>query len=55
MHIGAYLPPDYKSRIRMLQAATAEDLQTILARALNEEFRRHGLPEVSEEETTTAA
>ena len=32
----------------MLQATTGEDLQTILARALNEQFRLHNLPEVDQ-------
>jgi hypothetical protein len=30
VHIGAYLPVDFKRGIRMLQAATGEDLQSIL-------------------------
>jgi hypothetical protein len=46
VHIGAYLPADFKRGIRMLQAATGEDLQGILARMLNEQFRLHNLPEV---------
>jgi molybdopterin biosynthesis enzyme len=46
VHIGAYLPADFKRGIRMLQAATGEDLQSILARVLNEQFRLHSLPEV---------
>ena len=46
VHIGAYLSADFKRGVRMLQAATGEDLQSILARLLNEEFRRHNLPEV---------
>jgi hypothetical protein len=49
VHIGAYLPSDFKRNIRMLQAATGEDLQTILARVLNEQFRLHGLPEVGQD------
>jgi hypothetical protein len=32
----------------MLQATTGEDFQTILARLLNEEFRRHNLSEVGQ-------
>jgi hypothetical protein len=54
VHIGCYLPPNYKSRIRLLQAATAEDIQTILARLLDAEFRRHGLAGANERETTAA-
>jgi hypothetical protein len=46
VHIGTYLHGDFKRGIRMLQATTGEDLQSILARVLNEQFRLHGLPEV---------
>ena len=49
VHIGAYLPADFKRGIRMLQAATGEDLQSILARVLNEQFRLHSLPEVGQD------
>jgi hypothetical protein len=33
----------------LLQATTGEDFQSILGRLLNEEFRRHNLPEVSQD------
>ena len=49
VHIGAYLPADFKRGIRMLQATTDEDLQSILARVLNEQFRLHSLPEVGQD------
>jgi Antitoxin-like ribbon-helix-helix len=49
VHVGAYLPADFKRGIRMLQAATGEDLQSILARVLNEQFRLHNLPEVGQD------
>lgn len=49
VHVGAYLPADFKRGIRMLQAVTDEDLQSILARVLNEQFRRHNLPEVDDQ------
>jgi hypothetical protein len=49
VHVGAYLPADFKRGIRMLQAETGEDLQSILARLLNEQFRLHGLPEVDQD------
>ena len=49
VHIGAYLPADFKRGIRMLQATTGEDLQSILARVLNEQFRLHSLPEVGQD------
>jgi antitoxin-like ribbon-helix-helix protein len=48
VHVGAYLPAGFKRGIRMLQATTGEDLQSILARALNEQFRLHNLPEVGQ-------
>jgi hypothetical protein len=54
VHLGAYLPADFKSGVRMLQAVTDEDFQSMLARMLNEQFRLHGLPEVNTEETTAA-
>ena len=54
VHIGAYLPPDFRRGIRMLQATTDEDLQSMLARMLDEQFRQHGLPEVKQEETAAA-
>lgn len=46
VHVGAYLPLAYKRNIRLLQAETGEDLQAILARVLNEQFRLRGIPEV---------
>jgi hypothetical protein len=49
VHVGAYLPADFKRGIRMLQATTGEDLQSILARVLNEQFRLHNLPEVGQD------
>ena len=49
VHIGAYLHGDFKRGIRMLQATTGEDLQSILARVLNEQFRLHNLPEVNQD------
>ena len=49
VHIGAYLPADFKRGIRMLQATTGEDLQSILARVLNEQFRLHNLPVVGQD------
>jgi hypothetical protein len=48
VHIGAYLPADFKRGIRMLQATTGETLQSIMERMFNEQFRRHNLPEVDQ-------
>jgi hypothetical protein len=45
-HIGAYLSPGFKSSLRLVQAQTGEDTQTLIARALNELFRAHNVPVV---------
>ncbi|MBW4091866.1 MAG: hypothetical protein HIU82_12285 [Proteobacteria bacterium] len=44
VHIGAYLPAGFKSSLRLVQAQTGEDTQTVIARALNELFRGHNVP-----------
>jgi hypothetical protein len=46
VHIGAYLHPDFKTSIRLVQAQTGMDIQTLLAHALNELFRAHKVPVV---------
>jgi hypothetical protein len=46
VHIGAYLPAGFKSSLRLVQAQTGEDTQTLIARALNEVFRGHNVPVV---------
>lgn len=46
VHIGAYLPGDFKRSLRLVQAQTGEDAQTLFARALNELFRAHNVPVV---------
>lgn len=48
-HIGAYLNPDFKRSMRLVQAQTGEDVQQLLARALNELFRTHNVPVVDQE------
>jgi len=48
VHIGAYLPADFKRGIRLLQATTGETLQSIMER-FNEQFRRRNLPEVGQD------
>ena len=45
-HIGAYLSPGFKKSLRLVQAETGEDTQTLIARALNELFRSHKVPVV---------
>jgi hypothetical protein len=44
IHIGAYLHPDFKTSLRLVQARTGKDIQTLLAGALNELFRSHNAP-----------
>ncbi|MGO9005297.1 MAG: ribbon-helix-helix domain-containing protein [Beijerinckiaceae bacterium] len=44
IHIGAYLHPDFKRSLRMVQAQTGQDMQALLALALNDLFRGHNVP-----------
>ena len=46
VHIGAYLPPDFKRSLMLVRAETGEDVKSLLARALNELFRAHKVPVV---------
>ena len=46
VHVGAYLPAGFKSSLRLVQAQTGEDTQTLIARSLNELFRAHNVPVV---------
>jgi hypothetical protein len=46
IHIGAYLHPDFKTSLRLVQARTGKDLQGLLADALNELFRFYNVPVV---------
>jgi len=46
VHIGAYLPPDFKRSLMLVRAETGEDVKTLLACALNELFRAHKVPVV---------
>ena len=46
IHIGAYLPADFKRSLRLVQAQTGEDVQTLLTRALNDLFKSHNVPVV---------
>ena len=43
-HIGAYLHPDFKRSLRLVQAQTGEDVQSLVAKALNDMFRAHNVP-----------
>jgi hypothetical protein len=46
VHIGAYLPADFKRSLMLVRAETGEDVKTLIARALNELFRAHKVPVV---------
>lgn len=46
VHIGAYLPEGFQTSILAVRAQTREDVQTLLARALNDLFRAHNVPVV---------
>jgi hypothetical protein len=46
IHIGAYLHPDFKTSLRLVQAQTGKDIQALIADALNELFRAHNAPVV---------
>lgn len=44
--VGGWLPRDFKTSVRLVQAQTGETTQEIIARALNELFRAHKVPVV---------
>jgi hypothetical protein len=46
IHIGAYLDPDFKTSLRLVQARTGKNIQALLAEALNDLFRSHSAPVV---------
>jgi hypothetical protein len=48
VHIGAYLDPDFKRGLRMVQAVTGEDIQSLLSRALNDLFRAYNVPVIDQ-------
>ena len=49
VHIGAYLPAAFKRSLRMVQAQTDRDVQTLVAEALNELFHKHQVPKVDQD------
>jgi len=49
VHIGAYLPAGFQTSILAVRAQTREDVQTLLARALNDLFRAHNVPVIDQE------
>jgi len=48
IHIGAYLHPDFKRSLRMVQAQTGMDMQALIALALNDLFRGHNVPVIDQ-------
>jgi hypothetical protein len=48
VHIGAYLPPDFKRSLRLVQAETGEDVQALIAKALNDLFAAHNVPVIDQ-------
>lgn len=49
VHIGAYVHPDFKRSLRLVQAQTGEDVQTLVGRALNDLFSSHNVPVVDQD------
>lgn len=49
IHIGAYLHPDFKRSLRLVQAQTGEDVQTLVVRALNNLFSAYNVPVVDQD------
>jgi hypothetical protein len=48
VHIGGYLPADFKRSLMLVRAQTGEDVQTLIAKALNDLFRAHNVPVVDD-------
>ena len=46
VHIGAYLNADFKKSLMLVRAQTGQDVQTLIAQALNDLFRAHNVPVV---------
>ena len=47
-NITAYLSPDFKASLRLIQARTGASLQTLIAEALNDLFSKYDVPTVRE-------
>jgi len=45
-NITAYLSPDYKASLRLVQARTGKSLQTLIAESLNDLFGKYDVPTV---------
>lgn len=48
-NITAYLSPDYKSSLRLIQARTGKSLQDLIAEALNDMFSKYDVPVIRED------
>lgn len=48
-NITAYLSPDYKRNMRLIQAKTGRSLQTLVAEALNDMFAKYDVPLIDHE------
>jgi hypothetical protein len=48
-NITAYLSPDYKASLRLIQAKNGRSLQGLLAEALNDLFAKHDVPVIRED------
>jgi hypothetical protein len=48
-NITAYLSPDFKASLRLIQARTGASLQTLIAEALNDLFSKYDVPTVRED------
>jgi hypothetical protein len=48
-NITAYLSPDFKASLRLIQARTSASLQTLIAEALNDLFSKYDVPTVRED------
>lgn len=49
VNITAYLSPDYKRNLRLIQARTGRSLQSLIAEALNDVFQKYDVPTIHEE------
>jgi hypothetical protein len=48
-NITAYLSPDYKASLRLIQAHTGKSLQTLIAESLNDLFVKYNVPTVRQD------
>ena len=49
VNVSAWLSPDYKRSLRMVQARTDKKLEPLLAEALNDLFAKYDVPQVRED------